>query len=197
MYRDKLKHGRSMRNRTIELLLRNINNKYSREQIHTERVSEYCEAIAKALNLSDKDIGDIKVAGSLHDVGKVLIPPEILNKEEPLTEAEWQIIKKHPETSFQILKGVSEYAALADSVLYHHERWDGTGYPHGLRGEKIPLFARIIGIADAYEAMTAQRIFQRAKSKEEAIAELIYCSGTQFDPDLVDVFVNKVIYQLD
>ena len=193
MYRDKLKFGKTMRSQTIETVLGNINFKYVQEQIHTERVSQYCEAMASAMNLCEKEINDIEIAGELHDIGKIMVPSELLNKPGMLTAEEFEIIKRHPETGYQILKSVDEYVALAEAVLYHHERWDGTGYPEGLKWEEIPLQARIISVADAYEAMTAKRPFQKSKTKEEAIAELKKCAGTQLDPEIVEVFVKEVL----
>lgn len=129
MYKEKLKFGKTMRSQTIETVLRNINYKYDREQVHTERVSQYCEAIAKALGLHEKEVQEIKIAGALHDIGKIIIPPEILSKPGKLTKDEYDVVKRHPETGYQILKSSDEYLNLAEYVLYHHERWDGKGYP--------------------------------------------------------------------
>ena len=190
MYKDKLRYGKTMRNETIEMVLRSINNKYDKEQIHTERVSQYCDVICQALRIEDKEAYDIKIAGMLHDIGKIMVPPEILNKAGKLTDDEYEIIKQHPETGYQILKSVDEYMALSKMVLHHHERWDGKGYPEGLSGEEILLGSRIIGVADAFEAMTADRTYQRKKTKEEALNELKRCSGTQFDPNIVEVFIQ-------
>jgi diguanylate cyclase (GGDEF)-like protein len=193
MYKEKLKFGKTMRNETIETVLRNLNFKYDREQIHTERVSQYCEAIAAALQLNEKDISDIKIAGSLHDIGKIMVPPELLSKPGKLTAEEFDLVKRHPETGYQILKSVDEYVTLAKYLLYHHERWDGSGYPEGLQGKAIPLQSRIIAVADAYEAMTANRPYQTTRTGEEAKAELRKCAGTQFDPEIVDVFIREVL----
>lgn len=145
------------------------------------------------MNFSKKEIQEIKTAGLLHDIGKVVVPPELLNKIEKLTDEEFELIKGHPETSYQILRSVDEYAAFATDVLYHHEHWDGSGYPQGLKGEEIPLNSRIIAVADAYEAMTAKRPYKETKTEDEAIAELKRCAGTQFDPDIVKVFIEKVL----
>ncbi len=193
MYKNKLKYGKIMRSQTIELLLKNIHLKYDNEQIHTERVAQYCVAIAKEMRFSQSEVEKINTAAVLHDIGKIMVPPEILNKPGRLTGEEFDIIKKHPETGYQILKSVDEYASLALDVLYHHERLDGKGYPEGLKWETIPLVSRIIAVADAYEAMTANRPYQESKSKEEAIKELVRCSGSQFDPEVVKVFVEKVL----
>ncbi len=193
MYKNKLKYGKIMRSQTIELLLKNINLKYDNEQIHTERVSQYCEVIAREMGFSENDVDKVKTAAILHDIGKIMVSQEILNKPGRLTMDEYEIIKQHPETGYQILKSVDEYASLALDVLYHHERIDGKGYPEGLKGEEIPLAARIIAVADAYEAMTANRPYHVPKSKVEAIEELLRCSGSQFDAEIVRVFVEKVL----
>lgn len=193
MYKNKLKFGKNMRSQTIETVLRNINLKYDQEQVHTERVSQYCEAIARAMNFSEKEIYDIKTAGVLHDIGKITVSPDLLNKQGKLTAEEFEIIKRHVDTGYQILKSVDEYTALAEAVLYHHERCDGKGYPEGLKSEKIPLIAKIIAVADSFEAMTANRPYQKAKTKDEAIVELEKCSGTQFDSNIVKIFVVNVL----
>ncbi len=195
MYKDKIKHGKAMQSQMIEMVLHHINLNYAQEQLHTQKVSQYCEAIAKVMGLNSEEIGDIKNAAALHDIGKIMVPPQILNKPGKLTRAEFSIIKRHPEIGYQMLKSVDEYMMLADYVLHHHERWDGTGYPEGLRGVDIPLYSRIIAVADAYEAMTALRPYQKSKTKEEAVAELIRCADMQFDAEIVSVFVDKILQQ--
>ena len=193
MYKQKIKNGKMMRSKTIENVLLNINNKYDNEQIHSQRVSQYCEKIAIAMNLNKREIEDAKIAGTLHDIGKIVVSPNVLNKIGKLTKDEWEEIKRHVTTSYQILKNVDEYSYLAKAVLYHHEKLDGTGYPEGLKEEDIPLLSKIISVADAYEAMTATRPYQKIKSKEEAVEELKKYSGTQFDKNIVDIFINKVL----
>ncbi len=193
MYKNKIKYGKTMRSKTIEKVLIDINNKYDHEQIHTERVSQYCAKIAKAMKLSNKEIEDARAAGALHDIGKIVVSPELLKKQQKLTNDEWEEIKKHPIISYQLLKSVDEYTHLAEAVLYHHEKLDGSGYPENLYGDNIPLLSKIISVADAYEAMTSRRPYQKPKNKEEAINELLKHSGTQFDEEIVDVFVNVVL----
>ncbi|HAL74866.1 MAG TPA: GGDEF domain-containing protein [Clostridiales bacterium] len=192
MYKDKLKFSKAMRSQTIETVLRQINDKYDHEQVHTEKVSEYCSEVARALQLSEKEINELKTVGVLHDIGKIAIPPDVLNKQEQLSHEEWEMIKSHAATGYNILKNVDEFAAFAEAVLHHHERWDGKGYPAGLKGADIPLYSRIVAIVDAFEAMTSQRPYQKTKTRDEAAAELVSCSGTQFDPHLVQVFINQM-----
>jgi len=192
MYKDKLKFSKAMRSQTIETVLRQINNKYDHEQVHTEKVSEYCGEVARALQMSEKEISEIKTVGVLHDIGKIAIPPDILNKPDQLTHEEWEMIKSHAATGYNILKNVDEFAAYAEAVLHHHERWDGKGYPAGLKGADIPLYSRIVAIVDAFEAMTSQRPYQKTKTRDEAAAELARCAGSQFDPHLVQVFINQM-----
>lgn len=192
MYKDKIKYGKVMRSQTIETVLHHINANYEQEQLHTQKVSQYCESIATAMRFNKKEMRDIKNAAALHDIGKIMVPPHILNKPGKLTAEEFGMIKRHPEIGYQMLKSVDEYVTLAEYVLYHHERYDGTGYPAGLAGENIPLYSRIIAVADAYEAMTALRPYQKTKDKGEAVAELLRCAGAQFDPDIVKVFIEKL-----
>jgi len=134
----------------------------------------------------------LQIAGEMHDIGKIMIDSQILQKGSSLTESETSEMRRHVEVGYQIMKSVNEYAPLAEDVLGHHERWDGSGYPHGLKGETIPLGARIIAVADAYDTMVAGRVYQKPRTPEEAAAELLANAGTQFDPDVVRVFIDKV-----
>lgn len=190
MYKIKMNHGRFMRSQMIENVLRNINLKYDNEQVHAERVAQYCEMIGRAINFSDREVYMIKQAGVLHDIGKIIVDPELLNKKGELTNDEFEIIRKHTETGYHILKNAEDYLGLAKIVRYHHERFDGKGYPDKLIGYEIPLESRIIAVADSYEAMTANRPYQKTKSKKDALLEIERCAGTQFDPQIVEVFLR-------
>jgi HD-GYP domain-containing protein (c-di-GMP phosphodiesterase class II) len=133
----------------------------------------------------------IRLAGSLHDLGKLAIPEEILRKPAPLTEAERLVLERHPQIGFRMLESLG-VDPVADWVLHHHERWDGTGYPDGIPGEEIPLGARILFVADAFDAMTSDRVYRSRLSHVDALAELERCAGTQFDPEIVAAFVEEL-----
>ncbi|TML72082.1 MAG: diguanylate cyclase [Actinobacteria bacterium] len=158
---------------------------------HSERVSQCAARIAVRLGLDVEQVELTRLAGSLHDLGKLAIPEEILRKAGALTDSERLVLERHPQIGFRMLDslGVDPVASI---VLHHHERWDGTGYPDGLRGDLIPLGARIIFVADAFDAMTSDRVYRASLSREEALAELERCSGTQFDPAIVDAFAEEL-----
>lgn len=196
LYNRKYFNTNSSRSNMINGMMSTLFQKSEREQQHSERVSEYCESIALSLGWDSYKVNKIRVAGKLHDIGKIGISEEILNKEGKLNELEWNIMKQHTIKGASILEGTNEYKDMGIVISAHHERWDGTGYPKGLQGEEIPIMARIIAVADAYDAMTSQRTYKNALSQEEAVAELIKCSGSQFDSSIVFVFVNKVIAEV-
>jgi diguanylate cyclase (GGDEF)-like protein/putative nucleotidyltransferase with HDIG domain len=155
---------------------------------HSQTVGRYAETIARELGLSDELIERVRLAGILHDVGKIAVPDGVLNKPGPLDDDEYAQMKKHPEVGALIVDG-ADLKDVASWVIAHHERPDGSGYPHGLEGEEIPLEARILAVADAYEAMTVDRVYRGAMPVEKARAELRRCSGSQFDPRVVEVFL--------
>ncbi len=185
MYRQKISDRNSYRHQSIDLIMKTLYAKTPREQRHSQRVSQLCRDIGSAMGV---EIHELATAGMLHDIGKIAINESILNKVSPLTASEWLEIKRHPEAGYSILSSATDYGPLAESVLAHHERWDGTGYPHGLIGEAIPLASRIIALADAYDAMTSDRPYRSGMRHEDAMAEIRRCSGSQFDPIISDVF---------
>ncbi len=187
MYRRKLSESQSMRNLTIQVILKTLNEKSRQEKDHSDRVSYFCKKIGEAMQLDLATLHETEIAGLMHDIGKITIHENILNKPGLLSEEEYDEMKRHPEGSYHILKSVDAYAYLSEHALYHHERWDGLGYPKGLKGEEIPLIARIIAVAEAYESMTSERPYKVIKTSEEALDELHRFAGTQFDPAIVAV----------
>ncbi|HAA88981.1 MAG: Metal dependent phosphohydrolase [Thermoanaerobacterales bacterium 50_218] len=157
---------------------------------HGQRLVEMALALARELGCSEQECEDIRWAAVLHDVGKIGVPDGILSKPGSLTDEEWQLMRKHPVLGYQILSPISALKNAARYVRHHHERFDGRGYSDGLKGEEIPLGARIIAVADTYVAMTEDRIYRKGCSHQEALAELQRCSGTQFDPKVVEAFVR-------
>jgi putative nucleotidyltransferase with HDIG domain len=182
-----------MHSTTIDIVMNTLFEKSSRELMHSKRVSKLCGMIAMAIGADVNIVNQVRIAGLVHDIGKIGISENILNKPQLLNEKEWKEMKKHPASGWRILMSANEFSDLADFVLEHHERWDGKGYPKGLKGEQISLEARIIALADAYDAMTSPRTYREGLSKEEAVAELQRCAGHQFDPDITNIFINKVL----
>ena len=157
---------------------------------HSLRVTLYSLVLAKEMNLSDETLEEIETAGLLHDIGKVGIPQHILCKPGKLTDEEFEIMKTHPEQGEKIVKKIKKLNIISDWLKTHHERWDGKGYPLGLSGEDIPVSARIIALADTYDAMTSTRSYREALPHEAAIAEIQRCAGTQFDPHFAELFIK-------
>lgn len=193
MYRRKLSESTSMRYKTIEVIIKTLYEKNEREEKHSIRVSELCTQIALALDLNTININELRTVGLMHDIGKIAIDDKILDKSGTLSDSEWLEIKRHPEIGYRILSSLNEYAPLAEYVLAHHERWDGKGYPKGLKGEDIPWQSRIIAVADAYDAMTSHRPYRQALSRGAAIEIIKTNAGTYFDPKITKVFVEKVL----
>jgi len=157
---------------------------------HSRRVMEYSKSIGQRIKLDKQDIENLKRSALLHDIGKIGIPDIILNKQTKLTDEEYAIIKSHPETGAAILKYIKSFKDLVPAVYHHHERFDGEGYPKGVKGAAIPLHARIIAIADTFDAMTSSRSYRKALSFRKALSELEQNKGIQFDPDIADIFIE-------
>ena len=193
MYQYKISERNSTRNEAIRFIMKTLYEKLPREQEHSERVSQISGLIGAAMDMTNEEINELKTAGALHDIGKIAIGNEILDKVEELSDFEWLEIRRHPEISYSILSSLNDYAPLANIILVHHERYDGKGYPKGLTGQQIPLPARIIAIADAYDAMTYGRPYKEPLSAEAAIQEIINGKGTQFDPEITDIFLRLLL----
>ncbi|NTW04909.1 MAG: PAS domain S-box protein [Peptococcaceae bacterium] len=195
MYQHKLSEKSSIRYETIKVIIKSLYEKNAREQRHSIRVSQICSDIGRAMGLDQDHVSELSTAGLLHDIGKIAIEDKILNKLGSLKECEWKEVKRHPQVGYSILSSLNEYAPLAEYVLAHHERLDGSGYPKGLKREDIPWEARIITIADAYDAMTGEKTYGKSLSVDEAIGELKRNAGTQFDEEIAKIFVEKVLEQ--
>lgn len=193
MYRNKLFYGPSYRGETVNLIINALYQKNEREEEHSNRVAQLCMAMGEALKMSEEEIRELETIGLLHDIGKITIDDSILNKEDVLTDDEWSDIKRHPELGFRILSAVKDMSRISEFVLSHHERYDGTGYPQGLKGDDIPLQSRIVAVVDAYDAMTNERPYREPLSSQSAAEELRKNAGTQFDPYLVEVFLTRVL----
>ena len=157
---------------------------------HSLQVSRYAITTAKHFAMHDEEVRITYWASLLHDIGKIGIPEEILKKNGPLDSKEWQYMRLHPTLGANIIRSVKTMAIISPIILFHQEKFDGTGYPYGLRGEEIPLGARILAVVDAYDAMTNERVYQKAFTKREAMAELTHSKGKQFDPLVVDQFLE-------
>ncbi len=192
MNRNKLYESSSAKNKSIGLVINSLFAKSNRESAHSKRVSSLCAFLAEQLGLPEREVNRMRVAGLMHDIGKIGVEEAILNKPEKLTTDEWEVMKRHPEIGYRILSASSEFSDLALAILEHHERWDGKGYPRGLRAEQISKQARIIMIVDSYDAMTSERSYKKPMSKEDALQEIKICSGTHYDPSIVEVFLASI-----
>ncbi len=185
-----LKDLRELFYKTIKLIASALDAKDPYTHGHSLRVTMYSLILAKNLNLDDTTLEEIETAGLLHDIGKIGIPQKILCKPDKLTDEEYELMKSHPARAEKMLMGIKKLTVVSNWLRCHHERWDGKGYPYGLKGEEIPISGRIIALADTYDAMTSTRSYRKALSHETAIEEIKRCAGTQFDPVLADLFVK-------
>lgn len=193
MYRRKLFESPSMRSITIQTIIQTLYETHELEEKHSKRVSDLCVAIGKELSFGTRELVELKSIGLLHDIGKIAIDKAILSKSTPLTDMEWMEIKRHPEIGYRILSSVNDLSETAQYVLAHHEHWDGSGYPKGLKKNEIPFKARIISLADAYDSMTSFRPYCTILPRKEAIKQIRDSAGQQFDPQLAKVFIERVI----
>ena len=180
---------------TLRALISTLEEKDTYTHGHSIRVAEYAVAIAEQIGLSLAELQEVELCALFHDVGKIGIPDEILMKPGKLSKAEFEIMKSHPSRSAKILEKISIFKNIIPGILHHHERYDGFGYPVGLKGTEIPLYSRIVLIADTYDAMTSTRPYRLALHSELAIEELRRCTNTQFDESLVRAFVEALANQ--
>ncbi len=193
LYKQKVYTSSGKKDNSIGIINNVLLAKNEREQMHSNRVSELCFEMSKALGWSNIEQSKMKTAGLLHDIGKIGIPETLLNKPGALTDEEYKILCTHPEVGYRILQSFENMKDLSEYAYSHHEKWDGSGYPRKLKGTEIPVEARILAIADTYDAMTSSRSYRDGLPREVAIRELIRCKNSQFDPELVDIFVVKVL----
>jgi diguanylate cyclase (GGDEF)-like protein/PAS domain S-box-containing protein len=193
MYKQKILDRKSVKNKAISAILKTLTDKYDYEKKHSQEVMSLSIKIGKALNLDDEALKALGTAAMFHDIGKISLPDNILNKPGKLNKEEYEVIKTHTTIGYDILNTADEYSELAIHASSHHERYDGKGYPNGLKGDQIPLFSRIIAVADAYEAMTSDRPYRKKMDKDYARQEIIDHSGTQFDPLIAKIFVKEVL----
>lgn len=190
---DRCSYVKNMHNINLESVLSFIRMMESIDiytKNHSFQVAEIAFVMGKFIGLSEKELMLIKFAGLLHDIGKIMIPEEIFNKPGSLNEYEWDIMKQHPKNGSDMIRIVDGLKEIGQWILYHHEKYDGTGYPEGLKQNEIPFCARVLAVCDSYSAMISDRPYKKSLSAKDAKAEIEGCKGKQFDPDVVDVFLK-------
>jgi len=192
MYQDKLFNGKSREKHFLEAFRIVLAERDPHTHLHAQRLQELALSLGKRVGLSEYQLGNLKLLALLHDIGKIGIPDSILFKTNILTLSEWKKMREHSHIGYRMAKNIPDFAPIAQEILYHHEHWDGTGYPDGLKGEKIPLLSRIISIVDSYDVMQSRRPYKGPISKTEALKEIKRCVDTQFDPQLVEIFLKIV-----
>lgn len=177
----------------VSMLLSVLNELSVETKEHANRLEVYCHLMGRHFQLRPEEMEELSLCAVLHDIGKIGVNPAILKKPETLTGEEWFEMRRHPEIGCRIIKEFTKLRTVANYILFHHERWDGKGYPLGLKTENIPLPSRILAVADAYDAMTTDRVYRKSIGKEEAIAELKKNAGLQFDPQVVNAFIQAIV----
>lgn len=193
MYRRKLLARKGAHSILMKSITATLHEKSFETQEHCSRMSDLARRLGQAVKVPARDLDTLELAASLHDVGKISVDLSILQKPGKLTEEEWEVMKKHPEAGWRITQAIPELNPISDIVLFHHERWDGKGYPRGLAGEEIPLLARIISIVDAYDAMIEERPYRKAMSTDQAKNEILKMAGSQFDEKIAKIFINQIL----
>ncbi len=190
IYLDKLQTGAGAKSQILLSLMTVLDERDIVTATHARRIEDLCKEMGLATNLPQIKLRRLLLLSRVHDLGKVGIPDSILHKNGLLTDEEWKLMRKHPEKGHRIASASTDLCEIADLILKHHERWDGTGYPLGLKGKEIPVECRILAVVDAFDAMTSERPYKKAKTVESALDELKNCAGTQFDPDMVELFLK-------
>jgi len=197
MYKNKVLERKNIYSSILDTLVDRLRDKKKETKRHLQFLENLAESFGKVMKLPRAKVKDLTLLAGIYDIGKITIPDRILQKKERLSSEEWEIIKRHPEVGFHISEPSPQLLNLADAVLSHHEWWDGTGYPQRLKGRDIPVMARAIAIIDAYDAMTRGRPYRKRLTREQAVAELRKYAGIQFDPKLVEKFINTLKYKGD
>ena len=190
MYKQKLLESQSAHSSLIRSIKAMMFEKSQETEEHADRMVKQSRSIGLAMSLTDDQLNELELLSTLHDIGKMGIGAHILSKPGKLTSDEWVEMRKHPEAGFRIARATSDLIPIANYILCHHERWDGNGYPQGIKGHDIPLLSRIISIVDSYDAMTNDRAYRTAMTKDDAVKEIIANSGTQFDPEIAQLFIK-------
>ncbi len=197
MYKQKLLDRKSSHSAILSSIKATLFARSQETEEHAERLAKLSVNMGAKLNLTQTKLDELELLAILHDIGKIGIDDRILNKPGKLSEEEWKVMKKHPEIGFRIAMSSPVFQPIAECILFHHERWDGGGYPHGLKGDQIPLLSRILAVSDAYDAMTQDRPYRHAMASRDAITEIRDNSGTQFDPEVVRIFVENESYEIE
>lgn len=192
MFRNKMLDDKSYRSSFISSLKSILYNKSYETEQHAMRIRGLCTEVGRQMGLRENEMNDLSLFSMLHDIGKIGVKDSVLAKPGKLTKDEWTEMRSHSTIGYRIARSSPELQSVANYILFHHERFDGTGYPKGLKGEEIPLLSRILSVADSYDAMVNDRCYRKAMPKEEAIAEIKRCSGTQFDPKVVECFLKSL-----
>ena len=192
MYRRKLLNHKSIRSTLLSTIKELLFSKGNETKEHADRIATHAKMLGTELDLNESDLDSLELMATLHDIGKIGISNHILSKPGALDDAEWIEIKRHPEIGYRIALTIPELQGIAEYILCHHERWDGKGYPQGLTGQEIPYISRIISVLDAFDAMTADRVYRKAIPQEAALEEIRKFAGTQFDPDIVNSFIKCI-----
>jgi diguanylate cyclase (GGDEF)-like protein/PAS domain S-box-containing protein len=197
MYHTKLLESKAVRTSLYSSLRKLLFEKSYETEEHSVRLRELALRMASSLGLSSTEISNLSLLASWHDIGLVALPEEILKKTEPLTEEEWSRLRKHPEIGYRLAESSSQLAPIAEAILHHHENWDGSGYPLGLKGERIPLPSRILAVLDAFDNMSRGGLCGKTMDYKQALEEVSQKAGSSFDPDLTELFTKSIFIQVD
>lgn len=192
MFRYKYLETNSFRSSIISSIKKTLYEKNHETEEHEERLKLFCVAVGKAMNLSENELHELELSAALHDIGKIAINDSVLNKPGKLNDEEWCEMRKHPEIGCRIAQSVPELNEVSNYILSHHERFDGSGYPRGIKGNEIPVMSRIVAVADAFDAMISDRPYRSGMPKIDALNEIKRNEGTQFDPQIAEKFIDVV-----